>query len=130
MSLSTVGAARSAAFKQQLQSGKYATNIGVALNTIKNNQNGIIIPDLLQKTGLMHQTLTSVLSKLEDLGLIYVGGTTKLANNITYSIFFASKNNREINKWKKKRMEHKYKQWLKRGEQFLALNPNLAAILN
>ena len=93
------------ALLQQIISGNFKnTNVRV-LHYVK--QNGMsTIDDLRQDLNIAHQTLTSAVSHLEDLGVLYKMGVTR-TKGISYSIYTYEANPIEIDRRAKEKKSGK-----------------------
>jgi DNA-binding transcriptional ArsR family regulator len=79
--------------------------------------------ELRNNLELSHQTLTAILSVLQDEGLIKVVGEWSL-NNSVFSLWQYVYSNYERAELKEARMYEKYEAWIKRGrEDFSELMP-------
>jgi len=102
------------ALQKQIDSGKLNTNASLILEYIQKNdtqEEGIDMTMLEDYCQLKQSTITSRMSYLEDLGVIYSDGTRKVKNangyEFTYSLFFAEYDplKQEINRDKRELMK-------------------------
>lgn len=105
------------ALEHQINTGKFITNASMILDYIRQNDDtfqGIDLTMLEKFYNLKQSTITSKISYLEDLGVIYSNGTRKVKNangdEFTYSLFFAeydplkqeiNRDNRELMKFRR-----------------------------
>ena len=101
------------AFLSQLDSGNIDNRMVQILGHIKTNPN-INTDELRDQLRMAHQSLTSALSNLLDLGVVKVVGQTE-SENLTYSQYLYVEDEDEIIKNQKLRQKKKFNQWVKRG---------------
>jgi len=112
----------------QLQSGKIESNKIKVLQYIKRNPTTNIkkpktdIRTMCQKLGMVHQSLTSSLSNLEDMGLITVIGIIE-DNSKYYSIFKYVDDEVEREKLMEARYKRKFQTWVKKADKYEGLIP-------
>lgn len=97
-----------------LANGRIKTKTDRVLNMLYNNQNGITIHDLREWLDMPHQTVTAIISQIEDEGLIEVIGEINIGNSY-YSIFRFVSDEKKRNQLRSNRQADKVIQWLKKG---------------
>jgi len=103
---------------ENLNSGFIKSKTLKVLNYIKINPNSTIF-EMRMNMNISHQTLTSAISNLMDVGLIEINGQTKLGTpEKHYSIFvFQSDESKILNNINKRELE-KIKLWIAKGLDF------------
>lgn len=74
----------------QIESGQLKTNNAKTLDYIISKPEGATIQDMRMYLGLKHQTLTSRISDLVDMGLIYAAGVSRLESAgkaVSYTVY-------------------------------------------
>jgi len=112
----------------QIESGKIESNKLKVLNYIKKNPTTNFkkpktdIRTMCNKLGMVHQSLTSSLSNLEDMGLITVLGIIE-DNSKYYSIFKYVDDEVEREKLMEARYKRKFQTWVKKADKYEGLIP-------
>ena len=112
----------------QLESGKIESKKTKILDYIKKNPTTNLkkpktdIRTMCQKLGMVHQSLTSSLSNLEDMGLIQVVGIIE-DHSKYYSIFKYVKDEDEREKLMEARYKRKFQIWVKKADKYEGLIP-------
>lgn len=112
----------------QLQSGEIKTKKMKVLDYIRKNPTTNMkkpktdIRTMCFKLGMVHQSLTSSLSNLEDVGLIKVVGEIQVLNKY-YSIYEFVKNEKEREKLMEARFKRKFQTWVKKADKYEGLIP-------
>jgi predicted transcriptional regulator len=111
--LETKSKAKVKSLVEQIESGNLSNNLTRILNFVKMN-NPTDLHEIRIKTNIAHQTVSSVISKLMDLGLIYFQDEIK-KENTCYSKIYYSKDEEEVAEIIKKREKEKFIKWIKSG---------------
>jgi hypothetical protein len=104
-------------YTQQLESGAIRTKTVKVLYHLQRLEThpGLVTTDILRETlGYSHQTLTAILSQLQDLGMIKVIGTVRSQKG-SYSSWKYVSDREEQKILERERKREKYDQWVKRG---------------
>ena len=112
----------------QLLSGEIKSKKIKILEYIKKNPTTNIkkpktdIRTMCHKLGMVHQSLTSSISNLEDCGLIKVIGEIEDGGKY-YSIYEYVKNDKEREKLMEARYKRKFQIWVKKADKYEGLIP-------
>jgi len=112
----------------QLESGEIKSKKMKVLDYIRKNPTTNIkkpktdIRTMCNKLGMVHQSLTSSLSNLEDVGLVKVIGIIE-DDKKYYSIYEFVKNQKERDKLMEVRYKRKFQNWVKRADNFEVFIP-------
>ena len=112
----------------QLESGEIKSKQLKILSYIKNNPTTDYtkpktdIRTMCEKLGIVHQSLTSCISLLEDGGLVKVVGQIEKRSKY-YSIYEFVYDDKERNKLMKSRHNEKFHAWLKLADNYSELIP-------
>lgn len=112
----------------QLESGEIKSKQLKILSYIKNNPTTDYtkpktdIRTMCEKLGIVHQSLTSCISLLEDGGLVKVVGQIEKRSKY-YSIYEFVYDDKERNKLMKSRHNEKFNAWLKLADNYSELIP-------
>lgn len=90
---------------------------GVAQDLFNRQLGKISTDDLREKLGYTHQTLTAILSNLQDEGVIKVVGEKYVGSEV-YSYWMYETNSTQILINKEEREREKFVAWLKRADEF------------
>lgn len=104
--------ARTKQYIQNVRDGFLKTNTEKVLHWIKNNSMTTVYE--LRQTGISHQTLTSRISHLQDLGLIKVVGNCNIDGK-HYSQYEAVLDSVSVEHYRKSREQEKVITWIKKG---------------
>lgn len=102
------------AFYEQINSGKMATNILRVYHEIKKKPTHI--HDLRTSLSMAHQTLTSVMSTLEDIGWIVKNGVYHNDKD-SYTIYEAVTDYEKAKENQEKMQIQRFDEWLSRGKR-------------
>ena len=115
--------AKQEAFLLMLHSGKIdSLKAKVYRELVKHPQTIVYFIEVLK---LKHQTCTSILSSLEDMGWAYKNGTVVI-NEKSYTLWCAETNKGEARKRAMAIMEYKRSQWIQRGLKQGWINKQIA----
>ena len=112
----------------QLHSGEIKSKKLKVLDYIRKNPTTNIkkpktdIRTMCHKLGMVHQSLTSSLSNLEDCGLVKVIGIID-DDKKHYSIYEFVKNDKEREKLMEARFKRKFQTWVKKADTYEGLIP-------
>tara|TARA_R110000751_G_scaffold305684_1_gene422432 strand:- start:609 stop:1001 length:393 start_codon:yes stop_codon:yes gene_type:complete len=110
---------------RNVNSGFLKTNNEKVLYWIKHNPTTTIHE--LRQSGISHQTLTSRISHLQDLGLIKVIGNCNIDNK-HYSQYEAVTDTYLVEELRREREQEKIMSWIKRGQE-LEISEDLKRVL-
>ena len=110
---------------RNVNSGFLKTNNEKVLYWIKHNPTTTIHE--LRQSGISHQTLTSRISHLQDLGLIQVIGNCNIDNK-HYSQYEAVTDTYLVEELRREREQEKIMSWIKRGQE-LEISEDLKRVL-
>jgi DNA-binding HxlR family transcriptional regulator len=102
------------AFYEQMSSGKMATNMLRIYHEIKKKPTHI--HNLRTSLSMAHQTLTSVISTLEDIGWIVKNGVYHNGKE-SYTIYEAVTDYEEAKKNQERMQVERFTEWLSRGKR-------------
>jgi DNA-binding transcriptional ArsR family regulator len=112
----------------QLESGEIKSKKMKVLNYIRKNPTTNLkkpktdIRTMCHKLDMVHQSLTSSLSNLEDVGLVKVIGDIQDGNK-HYSIYEYVKDEKERLKLMEVRFKRKFQIWVKKAERYESIIP-------
>jgi hypothetical protein len=100
------------AFKEQIESGKMHTNALKVYAYLRKNPCTIFT--LRNELKISHQSLTSILSHLEDMGYVYKEGTIHI-DQTCYSLYCADNSPIRVKERAESMARYKKFEWIKRG---------------
>lgn len=107
-----VSSAKRETYMENLKMGIIKTNAIKVLNFIKDNPN-CNTDKIRLGLSMAHQTATSVISNLLDLGIIKITGETKIKNSF-FSSYVLVENYIEQDDLAKRRKKEKFNAWMKK----------------
>lgn len=100
------------AFHEQIRSGAMVTNSLKVYHEIRKSPK--TLSDLRKTMNMPHQSLTSAISHLEDMGWLVKKGTRRIDRD-TFTIYEAVTDYAQAEQNAKAMERHKFNEWIKRG---------------